>query len=67
MSIGWILRFVLSTVVNQNKEAGYGILIWPRCSARVTESLALTDGGFCQKQTLYTLDYVTFVSLRCVY
>ena len=54
MSIGWVLRFVLSTVVNQNKEAGYGSLNWPRCSARVTESLALTDGGFCQKQnTLY--------------
>ena len=54
MSIGWVLRFVLWTVVNQNKEAGYGNLNWPRCSARVTESLALTDGGFCQKQnTLY--------------
>ena len=52
MSIGWVLRFVLSTVVNQNKEAGYGNLNWPRCSAQVTESLALTDGGFCQKQTL---------------
>ena len=49
-----VLRFVLSTVVNQNKEAGCGNLNWPRCSARVTESLALTDGGFCQKQnTLY--------------
>ena len=54
MSICWVLRFVLWTVVNQNKEAGYGNLNWPRCSARVTESLALTDGGFCQKQnTLY--------------
>ena len=58
-----VLRFVLSTVVNQNKEAGYGNLNWPRCSARVTESLALTDGGFCQKQTLYILDYVNIVSL----
>ena len=49
-----VLRFVLSTVVDQNKEAGYGNLNWPRCSALVTESLALTDGGFCQKQnTLY--------------
>ena len=28
-----------------------------------TESLALTDGGFCQKQTLYISDYVKFVSL----
>ena len=47
VSIGWVLRFVLSTVVNQNKEGGYGNLNWPRCSAWVTESLALTDGGFC--------------------
>ena len=54
MSIGWVLRFVLWTVINQNKEAGYSNLNWPRCSARVTESLVLTDGGFCQKQnTLY--------------
>ena len=58
-----VLRFVPSTVVNQNKEAGYGNLNWPRCSAQVTESLALTDGGFCQKQTLYILDYVKLVSL----
>ena len=59
----WVLRFVLSTVVNQNKEACYGNLNWTRCSARVTESLALTDGSFCQKQTLYILDYVNIVSL----
>ena len=58
-----VLRFVLSTVVNQNMEAGYGNLNCPRCSAWVTESLALTDGGFCQKQTLYILDYVKIVSL----
>ena len=46
--------FVLWIVVNQNKEAGYDNLNWPRCSAQVTVSLALTDGGFCQKQnTLY--------------
>ena len=38
-------------------------LNWPRCSAQVTESLALTDEGFCQKQTLYILDCVTIVSL----
>ena len=54
VSIGWVLRFVLSTIVNQNKEAGYSNLNWPRCSAWVTESLALTDGSFCQMQnTLY--------------
>ena len=58
-----VLRFVLSTVINQNKEAGYGNLNWPRCSAWDTESLALTDGGFCQKQTLYILVYVKIVSL----
>ena len=63
MSIGWVLRFALSTVVNQKKEAGYGNLNWPGCSARVMESLALTDGGFCQKQTLNILDYVKIVSL----
>ena len=47
----------------QNKEAGYGNLNWPKCSARVTESLALTDEGFCQKQNTFYLDYVKFVSL----
>ena len=52
--MGCVLRFVLWTVVNQNKEAWYGNLSWPRCSAWVTESLALTDGSFCRKQnTLY--------------
>ena len=67
MSIGWVLRFALSTVVNQNKEAGYGNLNWPRCSAWVTESLALTDGSFCQKQTLYILDYVkTCEFMMCI-
>ena len=40
--------------VNRTRKLGYGNLNWPRCSARVTESLALTDGSFCQKQnTLY--------------
>ena len=54
MSIGWVLRFVLSTVVNQKRKLGYVNLNWPRYSARVTESLALTDGSSCQKQnTLY--------------
>ena len=55
MSIGWGLRFVLSTVVNQNKEACLRqSKLAKMLSARVTESLALTDGSFCQKQnTLY--------------
>ena len=40
--------------VNRTRKLGYINLNWPRCSARVTESLALTDGSFCQKQnTLY--------------
>ena len=56
-------RFALSTQCYRTRKLGYKDLNWPRCSARVTESLALTDGGFCQKQTLYILDYVTIVSL----
>ena len=40
--------------MNRTRKLGYVNLNWPRCSARVTESLALTDGSFCQKQnTLY--------------
>ena len=40
--------------VNRTRKLGYVNLNWPRCSAWVTESLALTDGSFCQKQnTLY--------------
>ena len=40
--------------VNRTRKLGYVNLNWPRCSARVTESLVLTDGSFCQKQnTLY--------------
>ena len=40
--------------VNRTRKLGCVNLNWPRCSARVTESLALTDGSFCQKQnTLY--------------
>ena len=67
MAIGWVLRFVLSTVVNQNKEAGYGNLNWPRCSARVTESLALTDGSFCRKQnTLYFRLCKTCEFMMCI-
>ena len=58
MSIGWFGRFALSTESYRTRKLGYKNLNWPRCSAWVTESLALTDGGFCQKQTLYILDYV---------
>ena len=35
---------------NRTRKLGYVNLNWPRCSARVTESLALTDGSFCRKQ-----------------
>ena len=58
MSIGWFGRFALSTECYRTRKLGYKNLNWPRCSAWVTESLALTDGGFCQKQTLNILDYV---------
>ena len=37
--------------VNRTRKLGYVNLNWARCSARVTESLALTDGSFCQKQS----------------
>ena len=60
-------RFVLWTVVNQNKEAGYGNLNQPRCSAQVTESLALTDRGFCQKQNTLYFRLRKIVSLSCVF
>ena len=63
MSTGWFGRFVLSTECYRTRKLGYKDLNRPRCSARVTESLVLTDGGFCQKQTLYILDYVKIVSL----
>ena len=53
MSIGWFGRFTLSAECYRTRKLGYKNLNWPRCSAQVTESLALTDGGFCQKQTLY--------------
>ena len=58
MSIGWFGRFALSTECYRTRKLGYKNLSWPRCSPRVTESLAQTDGGFCQKQTLYISDYV---------
>ena len=63
VSIGWFGRFVLSTECYRTRKLGYKNLNWPRCSAWVTESLALTDGGFCQKQTLYISDYVNMVIL----
>ena len=58
MSPGWFGRFVLSTEWSRTRKLDYNDLNWPRCSARVTESLVLTDGGFCRKQTLNILDYV---------
>ena len=67
MSTGWFGRFTLSTECYRTRKLGYKNLNWPRCSAWVTESSALTNGGFCQKQTLYILEYVTIVSLWCVF
>ena len=66
MSTGGFGRFVLSTECYRTRKLEYNDLNWTRCSSRVTESLALTDGGFCQKQTLYILDYVKLVSLVSV-
>ena len=63
MSIGWFGRFALSTECYRTRKLDYNDLNWPKCSAQVTESLALTDGSFCRKQTLYILDYVKVVSL----
>ena len=45
----------------RNKEALLQSLNRPRCSARVTESLAQTDVSFCQSKMLYILDNVNFV------
>ena len=54
MSTGWFGRFALSTECYRTRKLDYKDLNWPRCSAQVTESLVLTDGGFCQKaNTLY--------------
>ena len=62
--INWLVWEVCSaTECYRTRKLGYNNLNWPRCSARVPESLALTDGGFCQKQTLYISDYVKLVSL----
>ena len=63
MSTGLFVRFVLSTECYRARKLDYNDLNWPRCSAQVTGSLALTDGGVCQKQTLYISDYVKIVSL----
>ena len=40
-STGWFGRFVLSTECYRTRKLGYNNLNWPRCSARVTECLAL--------------------------
>ena len=52
---------------NTTRKPGYINLNWPRCSARVTESLALTDGSFCQKQnTLYFRLYKHCEFMMCI-
>ena len=51
----------------RNKDALLQSLNRPRCSARVTESLAQTDVSFCQSKMLYILDNVKFcVSMMCI-
>ena len=53
--------------VNRTRNLGYVNLNWPRCSAWVTESLALTDGSFCQKQnTLYFRLCKTCEFMMCI-
>ena len=62
--VNWLVwEIVLSTEWSRTRRLDYNDLNWPRCSAQVTESLALTDGGFCQSKKLYILDYVKFVRL----
>ena len=62
--VNWLVwEIVLSTEWSRTRRLDYNDLNWPRCSARVTESLALTDGGFCRRKRLYILDYVNFVRL----
>ena len=61
------LRFVLSTECYRTRKLGYVNLNWPRFSARATESLALTDGSFCQKQnTLYFRLCKTCEFMMCI-
>ena len=48
--------------VNRTRKLGYVNLNWPRCSARVTESLVLTDGSSVKSKALYILEYVNIVS-----
>ena len=62
-STGWFGRFVLSTKWYGTRLLCYNDLNRPRCSARVTESLAQTDVSFCQSKMLYILDHVNFVRL----
>ena len=51
----------------RNKEALLQSLSRPRCSARVTESLAQTDVSFCRSKMLYILDNVKFcASMMCI-
>ena len=53
--------------VNRTRKLGYVNLNWPRCSAWVTESLALTDGSFCRKQnTLYFRLCKTCEFMMCI-
>ena len=59
-STGCFGRFVLSTIVNQNKEAWLQESKLAKLSATQMEVSA-------KSKTLYILDYVNLVSLRCVF
>ena len=50
--LGFEICFV-NRMNHRTRKLGYVNLKWPRYSAWVTESLALTDGTFCQKQNTY--------------
>ena len=53
--------------MNRTRKLGYVNLNWPRCSARVTESLVLTDESFCRKQnTLYFRLCKTCEFMMCI-
>ena len=67
MSTGWFGRFALSTECYRTRKLGYKNLNWPRCSVRVTESLALTRWRFLSKaNTLYFRLCKTCEFMMCI-
>ena len=47
MSTGWLGGLFCQQLTIRTRKLSYRNLNWPRCSAQVAESLALTDGSFC--------------------